>query len=118
MAQHTWHHEYESASRDLHTIIVQANTSKYGDSRITGPFKTDYKDVLKIKGGKNDILIVGEIKWKELQDFRKNYYQRLYRSIQSCYLCDRKNRKCDNCKQNFLKIKKHIKGLPPNWNEE
>lgn len=108
----------ESASRDLHTIIVQANTSKYGDSRITGPFKTDYKDVLKIKGGKNDILIVGEIKWKELQDFRKNYYQRLYRSIQSCYLCDRKNRKCDNCKQNFLKTKKHIKGLPPNWNEE
>ena len=30
----------ESTSRDLHCLIVQANTSKYGDSRITGPYDT------------------------------------------------------------------------------
>ena len=49
----------ESAARDLHCFVVQANTSKYGDSRITGPYKSLYKDIIKIKGGENDVLLVG-----------------------------------------------------------
>jgi hypothetical protein len=39
----------ESSVRDLHTFIVQSNTSIYGDSRATGPFDRDSKDIFKNK---------------------------------------------------------------------
>lgn len=51
----------ESMSRDLSSFVVQVNTSKYGDSRITAPYKTEEKDIIKIKGGINDTIMVGEI---------------------------------------------------------
>ena len=40
----------ESTSRDLHCFVIQANTSAYGDSRITAPYKTEEKNILQIKG--------------------------------------------------------------------
>ena len=39
----------ETTARDLHVFIVQANTSIYGDSRITGPFGRNDRNVLQIK---------------------------------------------------------------------
>ena len=51
----------ESMSRDLSSFVVQVNTSKFGDSRITAPYKTEEKDIIKIKGGINDTIMVGEI---------------------------------------------------------
>lgn len=42
---------YRTTARDLHVFIVQANTSIYGDSRITGPFGRNDRNVLQIKGG-------------------------------------------------------------------
>lgn len=77
----------EATARDLHTLVVQANTSKYGDSRITGPYKTDLKDILKIKGGENEILIVGKLELKQLQDFRAGYYGRFEKQIDRCLKC-------------------------------
>lgn len=110
----------ESASRDLHTLIVQANTSIYGDSRITGPYKTDYRDILKIKGGENDIIIVGQMKLKELQDFRKNYQNNYNDQLKKCFQCN-KIHSADQIEKICIKCKKgkgKIKGLPPNWEKK
>jgi len=107
----------ESAARDLHTLVVQANTSKYGDSRVTGPYKTDFKDILKIKGGENDILIVGDLEVKALQKFKNNYYGDFERQVKKCLACTKVrtvshlSQKCKSC----LGKKGKIKGLPPNW---
>jgi len=107
----------EATARDLHTLVVQANTSKYGDSRITGPYKTDFKDILKIKGGENEVLIVGKLELKQLQDFRAGYYSKFEKQIERCLKCQKVHSvqqlltKCPKCKDK----KESIKGLPPNW---
>lgn len=58
----------ESTARDLNTYVVQVNTSKYGDSRITRPTKTEMRNLVNIKGGDNDIVIIGTI---DIKGFRK-----------------------------------------------
>ena len=63
----------ESASRDLHCFVVQANTSKYGDSRITGPYNSLFKDIIKIKGGENNVLLIGTVNCAEIQQKRRDY---------------------------------------------
>ena len=67
----------ESASRDLHCFVVQANTSKYGDSRITGPYNSLFKDIIKVKGGENNVILIGTINCLEVQQKRKNYPKEL-----------------------------------------
>lgn len=64
----------ESISRDLHTYVAQVNTSDYGDSRITQPAKTAVKDILKLKGGENDTILVGKLDINELRNFQRNLY--------------------------------------------
>ncbi len=61
----------DSASRDLHSYIIQVNTSDYGDSRIVQPTKTDKKDIVKLKGGENVYLVVDTIDIKSLREFQK-----------------------------------------------
>lgn len=63
----------DSATRDLHTLIVQANTSYYGDSRVTAPYDRDSKDVFKIKGGENDHIVLGTVDFKKLIDYQNDY---------------------------------------------
>ncbi|MFZ4546129.1 MAG: RNA-directed DNA polymerase [Bacteroidales bacterium] len=66
----------EALSRDIHAYIAQVNTSQYGDSRLTKPSNSATKDILKLKGGKNDTVLIGEINLKSLRTFqRKNYNQ-------------------------------------------
>ena len=66
----------ESLSRDIHAYIAQVNTSQYGDSRLTKPSSSATKDILKLKGGINDTVLVGKIDLKSLRTFqRKNYNQ-------------------------------------------
>jgi len=60
----------ESSARDLHCYIVQANSSFYGDSRITQPTKTEVKDILKIKGGRNASVLIGKVDIKKLRKFQ------------------------------------------------
>ena len=36
----------ESMTRDIHAFMVQSNISNYGDSRISGPFSRDQRNVL------------------------------------------------------------------------
>jgi hypothetical protein len=66
----------EALSRDIHAYIAQVNTSQYGDSRLTKPSSSATKDILKLKGGKNDTVLIGEINLKSIRTFqRKNYNQ-------------------------------------------
>jgi hypothetical protein len=110
-----------TTSRDLHCFIVQTNTSIYGDSRITGPFKAELKNILQIKGGTNDIVIVGEIDVQRLRKRQIDYPNELTETIQKCLMCKKRlhspNRNpCENCK--VLPEKNSIKGTPPNFHRE
>lgn len=60
----------EATSRDLHCFVAQVNSSKYGDSRITGPFNSMFKDIVKVKGGENNVLLMGTVDVKELFESR------------------------------------------------
>lgn len=75
----------ESASRDLHCFVVQANTSKYGDSRITGPYNSLFKDIIKIKGGENNVLLIGTINCSEVQRKRRDYPHELERDKKAAW---------------------------------
>lgn len=111
----------ESASRDLHCFVIQANTSVYGDSRITAPYKTHNKDIVRIKGGSNDLVIIGEIDIVEFKRFQRNYDINLKKEMDICGGCKNvKNRSitklvsiCRNC--NKAPHKSKTKGLPPNY---
>lgn len=92
------------ATRDLHTIIVQANTSNYGDSRITCPYDRDSRDILKIKGGDNDFLLFGKVDLRKIVDYQRNYYSEQSKLIER-NLAGQKSKKgrkrlpdCKNCK--------------------
>jgi len=71
----------DSTVRDLHAFIVQANTSFYGDSRVTGPYDRDSKDIFKIKGGDNDHVVIGSISFKKVKDFEKTYHTDLQKKV-------------------------------------
>lgn len=60
----------ESITRDVHCYFIQANNSNFGDSRITAPVNTERKDILRLKGGENDVVLLGNIDIKELREFQ------------------------------------------------
>lgn len=63
----------ESAALDIHSYIAQVNNRTYGDSRIRGPYKEPYhRDIVQVKGGNHDYLIVGEIDIKNLREFQSH----------------------------------------------
>lgn len=63
-----------SVARDIHAYIVQVNDSRYGDSRITQPAKTEEMDIAKIKGGEDVILLTSTLNVKNLREFQKKSY--------------------------------------------
>lgn len=67
----------DATTRDLHAFIVQANTSFYGDSRVTGPYDRDSKDIFKIKGGDNDHVVIGSINFAKVKQYEDKYEQNL-----------------------------------------
>lgn len=83
----------EALSRDLHCYIAQVNTSQYGDSRLTQPTDSARKDLMKLKGGKNDTVLVEELNIKKLREFQLKYFERI---------------KLDNDET--------FKPVPPDWN--
>jgi len=64
----------ESAARDIHCYVVQVNDSRYGDSRVTQPAKSDYKDLINVKGGKNPTILVDTLDLKLLREFQLKEY--------------------------------------------
>ncbi len=65
----------ESLSRDIHCYCIQVNSSDYGDSRITKPSKSEEKDIIRTKGGKNSIILVDEIDIAKLRNFQLKGYE-------------------------------------------
>lgn len=64
----------ESLSRDIHCYCIQVNSSDYGDSRVTKPSKTEEKDMIRTKGGKNSTILIETIDISVLRNFQiKNY---------------------------------------------
>lgn len=64
----------EASSRDLHVYVAQANTSQYGDSRLTQPSDHANKDILRLKGGINDTILVAQIDIPKLREFQRKTY--------------------------------------------
>jgi len=60
----------ESTSRDIHCYFVQSNTSQFGDSRVTKPGRTVDRDLVRISGGKNTVLVVEDLEIERLRDFQ------------------------------------------------
>ena len=65
----------DSVSRDVHCYFIQSNSSDFGDSRITKPAKSYDKDIVKLKGGINDQIVVGEIDIQKLREFQYKEYE-------------------------------------------
>jgi len=65
----------ESVSRDVHCAFIQSNSSQFGDSRITIPKKTALKDILRLKGGINSIVLVGKLDIADLREFQSTLVQ-------------------------------------------
>lgn len=64
----------ETTARDNSCFIAQSNTSIYGDSRITGPYCTVEKNIISVKGGKNDIVLVDKVNLNELIKFKEKVF--------------------------------------------
>lgn len=67
----------EALSRDLHCYIAQVNTSQFGDSRLTQPSESARKDLMKLKGGKNDTVLVESLNINALREFQLKYFERV-----------------------------------------
>lgn len=65
----------ESLCRDLHCYCVQVNSSDYGDSRVVSPSKTEKRDLIKTKGGKNNTILVDTIDISALRSFQRMEYE-------------------------------------------
>ncbi|WP_139062198.1 hypothetical protein, partial [Ochrovirga pacifica] len=63
----------ETISRDVHCYFVQVNSSDFGDSRITKPSRTEIKDIIRLKGGINSVVLYDEVNLKELREFQKTH---------------------------------------------
>lgn len=64
----------ESAARDLHCFVVQVNDSRFGDSRIVSPSKTEKMNPLRIKGGENVTFLSMNLDLKSLRDHQRKEY--------------------------------------------
>ncbi|WP_281235165.1 reverse transcriptase domain-containing protein [Flavobacterium gelatinilyticum] len=64
----------ESVSRDLHCYVAQVNSSHYGDTRISQPSETYRKDIVKLKGGENNVTVMGTIEIDKLREFQRKKY--------------------------------------------
>lgn len=60
--------------RDLHCYFIQANCSKWGDSRITEPSKHDTRDLVRVKGGINPSVLIEDIDLSKLREFQIQEY--------------------------------------------
>ncbi len=65
----------ETTTRDVHCYMVHANTSQFGDSRIIAPKKTEDKDIIRVKGGENPVLLKGYLDIEKLRDFQSHSYR-------------------------------------------
>ena len=58
----------------MHCYIAQVNTSQLGDTRLTQPTETARKDILRLKGGINDAILVAKIDIIKLREFQREKF--------------------------------------------
>lgn len=57
-----------------HCFVIQVNNREYGDSRIRVPAKNDWeRDVVRLQGGENDYVVVGELDISALRGFQSRH---------------------------------------------
>jgi hypothetical protein len=64
----------ESAARDLHCYVVQVNDSRFGDSRVVNPSKSESMNPLRIKGGDNLTFLTMSLNQKALRVHQRKGY--------------------------------------------
>jgi len=64
----------EATARDLHCYVAQVNTSQFGDTRLTQPTETARKDLLRLKGGTNDAILVSKLDIPKLREFQRKKF--------------------------------------------
>ena len=99
----------ETMARDIHAFMVQANTSIYGDSRISGPYSRDQRNIVQIKGGDNDSIIIGTIDVQGVIDDRVKKSVEMEEYIQNTIImnkADRRKKKEGLIREHDLKIEK------------
>ncbi|REL39151.1 hypothetical protein DYD21_04120 [Rhodohalobacter sp. SW132] len=65
----------DSTARDLNMYVAQVNSSEYGDNRLTRPAKTIYKNLIRLDGGENDLVIIATIDLKEFREYLEVGYE-------------------------------------------
>ncbi len=99
----------ETMTRDVHAFMVQSNTSNYGDSRISGPYSRDQRNIVQIKGGDNDSIIIGTINVKEIRNHREQERKQMEKDLQAIFSMnqsEREKRKFELKCQKDMKISK------------
>jgi hypothetical protein len=89
----------ESASLDIHSYVVQVNNRLYGDSRVRAPGKEDYeRDIVQVRGGEHDYLVVGKIDIESLRDFQSHNISpdKLYKPVPTGFEMSSKRAKWKN----------------------
>ena len=98
----------ESTARDLYIYVLQENTTKYGDSRITGPFDTVNKNIIQFKGGENNFVVAQRIDFKQFKTDKDKAQLLLDSYAKECFLCKKiakkmkygdRNKICKDCSE-------------------
>lgn len=71
----------EASSRDLHCYVAQVNTSQFGDTRLTQPTETARKDILRLKGGTNDAILVSKLNIPKLREYQRKKFSILNKNF-------------------------------------
>lgn len=64
----------EAAARDLHCYVVQVNDSRFGDSRVVSPSKSEFMNPLRIKGGDNLTFLTMKLDLRGLRAHQRRGY--------------------------------------------
>jgi len=64
----------ESSARDLHCYVVQVNDSRYGDSRVVSPSRSESMNPLRIKGGDNLTFLTMRLDLNALRTHQRKGY--------------------------------------------
>lgn len=65
----------ESLCRDLHCYCLQVNSSNYGDSRLIKPASSALMNMMRIKGGRNETILVEDVDIDGLRNFQRKKYE-------------------------------------------
>ena len=65
----------ESLCRDMHCYCLQVNTSDYGDSRLIKPASSVKMNMMSIKGGRNEAILVEDVDIDGLRNFQRKQYE-------------------------------------------